>query len=357
MKLRSVQALRALAAFLVIFDHFPRLENKLFPNGLMHGFGAAGAIGVDLFFVISGFIMVSTSWKAFGAAGASSRFLTRRVLRIYPPYWAALLAFLAIGAIVPSSLAVGPMTFDSVFTSIFLIPHAGGPLLFLAWTLECELYFYCVFAIALHFARERLGLIFTIWCALTLGFNIAAHWTNLTIVQFLGNPLTLEFLGGGLVGYLVVEKRAFAPRTILSVGIVLAAAVALYSSQFDGFGSLNLTWFRVLAAGPAMMLIVYGATTLEQQAQFSPPAVVVAIGDASYSMYLWHGMLLGAYGAVFAKIGHRGSLADVAYIIGGISVVLFGSQLIYRVVELPLLTGAQTLIRRARPSAIAAAAP
>jgi exopolysaccharide production protein ExoZ len=343
MKMQSLQVLRALAALLVVCDHFPRLEGKLFPDGFMHNFGAAGAIGVDLFFVISGFIMITTTWEMFGTPSASSRFLTRRFLRIYPAYWVALLSFLAIGVVFPAQLFVGPMNLASLASSIFLVPQTAGPLMFVAWSLEFEVYFYIVFALALCFTKKRLPLVLGLWCALTLGLNLASHQLDNSVVRFIGSPLAFEFMGGLIIGYLVLHKRVFAPWVAVSLGTALAVAVAVYSSRLDGFGTLDLTWFRVLAAGPAMLLIVYGAVSLEQQGRLGAPRLAVAVGDASYTMYLWHGILLGAYGALFAHIHAHGGFADALYIFGGFTVVVLGSMAIYRVVETPLTIAARRL--------------
>lgn len=351
MKLRSVQALRALAAFLVVNDHLPRLEGKLFPSGFMNGFGAAGAIGVDLFFVISGFIMVTTTWDAFGKPGAAQRFITRRFLRIYPPYWVALIVFATIGLLLPSALYLAPVTVSSAITSFFLIPQVGGPLMFVAWSLEFEVYFYVVFAIALQFPRERLALFFALWAGMTLALNVVAHGVSAVPVQFLGSPLALEFMGGGVIGYLVLHRHVFAPRTLLVIGIIFAAGVAVYSSRFDGFASLDLAWYRVLAAGSAMLLIVYGAVTLEEHGHLVPPRAAVALGDASYAMYLWHGMLLGAYGAAVSRLHPHGHVADALYIAGAYVVVVGGALGVYRCVELPLLGAAKRLVRvNSKPS-------
>ena len=102
------------------------------------------------------------------------------------------------------------------------------------------------------------------------------------------------------IGVLVHERRVFAPRTILIGGILLTIAVAVFSSRFDGFGTYALDWYRVVAATPGMAMIVYGAVTLEEQARLSVAAALVRMGDASYTTYLWHGMLLGTFTAVVA---------------------------------------------------------
>ncbi len=348
MKMRSIQALRAIAALLVVGAHFPRLEAKLFPNGFMHGFGTGGAIGVDLFFVISGFIMITTTWDGFGKSGAAGSFLTRRFLRIYPAYWVAFFTFVTIGVVFPAALFLGPVNAASVVTSIFLIPHAGGPLMFVAWSLEFEVYFYIVFALALHFTKARLPFSLGIWCGLTLILNAAAYFVDNQFISFAGSPLALEFMAGVIVGYLIIHKHIVAPRLALVAGVAAAAAVAIYSARWDGFGTMELAWFRVLAAGPAMVLIVYGAVSLEELGHVQAPRFAVALGDASYTMYLWHGMLLGAYTAVWSHLHLRGWIGDALYIFGGASLIVVGSLSIYRFVEAPLTAGAKHVFRAAR---------
>jgi peptidoglycan/LPS O-acetylase OafA/YrhL len=336
-KFNSIQALRSLASLMVVSDHLPRVEGKLFTDGLMSRFGAAGAIGVDLFFVISGFIMIATTWDAFAKDGASGRFLERRVLRIYPPYWVAFLAFLCVSAIAPHLQHAGPINAWTVVTSLFLIPHESGPIMFVAWSLAYEMYFYFVFAIALCFPRDRLRAFIAMWIVATLVLNVASFYVHNVALDFVGNPLTLEFVAGIGIGVLVHERRLFAPRAILICGVLLTIAVAVYSSRFDGFGTYSLDWFRVVAATPGMAMIVYGAVTLEERGRLSVGAALVRMGDASYTTYLWHGMLLGAFAAVVAHFRPHGTAADIAFLIGGYVVVIVGSQIIYRIVEAPLL--------------------
>jgi peptidoglycan/LPS O-acetylase OafA/YrhL len=86
----------------------------------MHALGSAGASGVDLFFVISGFIMVTMTWHEFGRRNASKRFLVRRIDRIYPPYWIALAASLAMSTLFPAALHAAPLDVASLTTSILL---------------------------------------------------------------------------------------------------------------------------------------------------------------------------------------------------------------------------------------------
>jgi peptidoglycan/LPS O-acetylase OafA/YrhL len=336
-KLKSIQALRSIASLMVVGDHLPRVEGKLFHDGLMSKFGAAGAIGVDLFFVISGFIMIVTTWDAFATNGASGRFLERRVLRIYPPYWVAFLAFLCVSAIAPHLQRAGPLNAWTVVTSLLLIPHESGPIMFVAWSLAYEMYFYLVFASALRFPRDRLRTFIATWIVATLVLNVVSFYVHNVVLSFVGNPLTFEFIAGVGIGVLVHERRVFAPRAILICGVLLTIAVAVYSSRFDGFGTYSLDWYRVVAATPGMAMIVYGAVTLEEQTRLSVASALVRMGDASYTTYLWHGMLLGTFTAAVAHFRPHGTIADAAFLLGGYAVVIVGSQIIYRIVEAPLV--------------------
>ena len=322
---------------MVVTDHVPRVEAKIFPHGLLAGVGASGAIGVDLFFVISGFIMIVTTRNMFGTPGASRTFLERRVLRIYPAYWIAMFAFILAAHVAPSVEHTSPVNAWTILTSMFLIPHKSGPIMFVAWSLQFEMYFYLVFSLALRFARERLRFFLAAWVALVLVCNVLSLGVNNLVVGLVGNPLTLEFVVGVGVGILVMQRRRLAPVTFLVTGAILSLGVAIYSSRFDGFGTHSLDWFRVLAATPGMAMIVYGAVTLEETHGAAVSDFFVRLGDASYTTYLWHGMLLGAFTTACSHLHLRGLAGDLIFIVGGFAVVIAGSQLIYRLIEDPLM--------------------
>ena len=153
--LASIQVLRAAAALAVLFAHlWPALaqfgNENIIPN---FTFGAAG---VDLFFVISGFIMVYTSERLFGQRDGPGRFLTRRLIRIVPMYWAltTLVVVAWYGVKLPDHT-----TWTNVVGSYLFIPTlkpGGGtaPVLGVGWTLNYEMLFYFLFAITIMFQRR-----------------------------------------------------------------------------------------------------------------------------------------------------------------------------------------------------------
>jgi exopolysaccharide production protein ExoZ len=136
----SIQALRAIAALLVFWGHAILTLN---PKEAAEFPRLYGPFGVDLFFVISGFVMVYSSERLFGRPGAPIKFFARRLARIVPLYWAA--TAILVWFVVPYAST------KAVLGSLFFVPHlpVEAPLLFVGWTLIFEMFFYVVFAIAL----------------------------------------------------------------------------------------------------------------------------------------------------------------------------------------------------------------
>lgn len=269
-KLRSVQVLRAVAACAVVVLH--AVPDVRAPVGNA-GYGAAG---VDLFFVISGFIMANVSK---GRAG--SEFVRDRLWRIYPLWWLAVLPWLFM---VPR----GP-TF--VASSLTLWPiYAGGyyvPVLKVGWTLSFELLFYLGITLAIS-TRGAVPLFLYGLCLL------GALTTPVPVLHFLGSPMALEFLMGLAIAKL--PRRA-------SIGLFIPVGLALLALTSPGVGdvesSLGPQWalWRAIEWGVPAALIVWGALSLEPIFESRLFDIPVAVGDASYSIYLFHPLI--AYGLSF----------------------------------------------------------
>lgn len=147
--LLGIQMLRAAAAIAVVVYHMVHAEG-------VHGGGVAvlggpahfGYAGVDVFFVISGFIMATITAGKFGRAKFAVEFLCRRAVRIVPLYWLCTLAVAAVLALHPNALS-SEFENKSLIDSLLMIPQAGGPLLAVGWTLSYEIFFYAMAAIGL----------------------------------------------------------------------------------------------------------------------------------------------------------------------------------------------------------------
>ena len=207
-KLDSIQILRAVAAIAVVGVHSIARAARTFPVQAPHSFLAnyhdlfrLGTAGVDIFFVISGFVMMYVHYDQFGERTAPRRFLARRIIRLVPLYW-ALTGFAVV------LLAVAPRLFFyhsevdlpwviGSFLFIQIAPHSGpvGPVIGLGWSLDFEMFFYAIFALALLLARRSavlfIGATFGMLIAIGLLFPARPPW--LTVWT---GPLLVEFLAG-----------------------------------------------------------------------------------------------------------------------------------------------------------------
>lgn len=356
MKLRNVQALRAIAALLVVGVHLVYDEFRIFgTGGLLQWSRQAGAIGVDLFFVISGFIMITTTWNAFAQDGAASAFLLRRALRIYPFYLITLSLQLMLAGAAPWALHWAPQTPWQLFASFLLIPHGQDPVMVVAWSLQFEVYFYLCFALALRFARGYVPALVAAWGTLTLVAAVLSVAFPIVALQFVGSPLTFEFLMGVAVGALAASGRLVLPRTLFAVALVgVAGALALATHYITETATLDETFFRALVCAPPMALLVYAAVGLEERARAIAPRPLVALGDASYSLYLWHGIAIGFVSFVVARLHPHGRVADLVFLAAAFAVAWLGGLLVYRFIERRVIRAFRHLGRAAPERAIVA---
>jgi exopolysaccharide production protein ExoZ len=254
-KLRSIQILRAVAALAVVYCH-------AFSTG-------RGSAGVDLFFVISGFIIARVSKDRPAAAFAKARFW-----RIYPIYlWAA-------AAPILWEIAFGSGLTSRVAATLTLWPIWGGhyqqPLLPVAWSLYFEVLFYAAVTIWLFSRRVALVAAAAVTVLALVGPDPAT--------EFLLSPIILEFAAGFALARL---------RTIRLPGLALAIGLVLLfgsTRSFDNSTMLDpsVALLRALVLGLPAVVIVYGALGLERLFAGRWANPLVKVGDASYSIYLMH---------------------------------------------------------------------
>jgi peptidoglycan/LPS O-acetylase OafA/YrhL len=284
-RLSNIQALRALAVALVMAIHIHFNEQRASLDPLLPGWFYHGVSGVDLFFVISGFIMVWITRGQHGSAPAVGGFLFSRLTRIYPPVW--LFTTCAIVGFVIQGTLQEWMENHSILFSYLLFPHEYPPVLGVSWTIIHELYFYLVFAALLFLPARFLPFGLVVWGAVVglgewLKWDAINPWTKLVL-----HPLTFEFLAGAFVALIAIRWKPVAPWVFLIAGLIafIAGAVWLGSRTVDTYPQ---GWGRVIAFGPGSALIVYGAAGLEIGRGLRAPRWLTTIGDWSYSLYLSH---------------------------------------------------------------------
>jgi exopolysaccharide production protein ExoZ len=286
-KLQPVQVLRGVAASSVVIGH------ALHETATLVGRGGPTDIadhlswgyGVDLFFVISGFIMLHTTADQFGKPHLARLFLLRRIIRIAPLYWAMTLAVLVTGAYTGSvSASLG--TLSDTIASLLFIPYerVSGevlPVLPLGWTLNYEMFFYCGFASCM-FAGLRAGI-----SALFVGFvslvALGWFWPNeFVVVRFWSNSIIVEFLFG--IGIALLARSTWRPS--LRLGILLTVVAALASVA--AIGNLIPAGPRFLSFGVPAAITVFAAVFLPEPSPSWILSLFVGLGETSYSLYLTH---------------------------------------------------------------------
>jgi exopolysaccharide production protein ExoZ len=296
-----------------------------------------GMAGVDLYFVLSGFIITTMCLGRFGRPGEAGRFLKRRVLRIYPTYWVWCTAVLAIFVMHPDMVNSSHERPD-VLRSVLLLPQQNLPLLLVSWTLVYEVFFYLVFAAALRWLREAdLPWALAIWAAaVTAGQSVLTPSQREPWLHLIVSPLLLEFIMGcGVALYVDRCNRAVG---ILSLALGVGGFVAGTTALLVLGAPFPLGWGRVLIYGTASASLIAGVVALERQDRRCVPRPLAGLGDASYSLYLSHVPVIAATGLVWRRLLVSPSpIMHVAALAGTFAVALAGGVFSFRLIEAPLL--------------------
>lgn len=330
----SVQALRAVAAALVALFHahlaFER-ANGLAPSYASYLF-EFGSVGVHIFFVISGFVMVTTTaGKRFDPLS----FLRRRVMRIYPIYWVCAAIYLGI------FWALGQLpqlSAGEYLSAMLLTPTGAGLIIGPGWTLAFEMFFYVCFAAAMsltllfpRLSQQRATLILALAFCAGIGVRFV-FWTGpYPWLNAFTNPLLMEFLAGAAIGWLVHADRL--PRRW--GGVMVLAGLALYAIFIAaGYDLIS----RVVTMGIGSALIVAGAIAIEQH-RGAGRALRRAgrLGDSSYALYLIHIIALAVIVRAAESMGWQDAAPIWLIAVLLLPVLIALGELIHRTIEQPLL--------------------
>ncbi|MEE4454462.1 acyltransferase [Novosphingobium resinovorum] len=280
--LLNIQTLRAIAALLVVVVH---LEGFGAAWGLDDRLFAPFAAGVDLFFVISGFIMVHTT---AGGKTSPGLFLLNRAIRIVPLYWMLTLLVFAVALAMPGLLGTTQADGDALARSLAFIPYERvdgtmRPLLFVGWSLNLEMGFYVLFALTLVVPRAgmRVGLaVGLLSMAVVSGHLLRAHIAP--ELRFLSQPMVLDFAGGMLIGWLYPHLSTSRTAAKVAAACSIPALVMLVLMArwpLEGGWPVSL---------PPACALVIAALVAEKGGLAITWRPVLAIGDASYALYLTH---------------------------------------------------------------------
>lgn len=327
LRYEGIQALRFVAALLVVLTHATfYVADRLVPD---HPVWKNGAAGVDVFFVISGFVMVMSSQGLIGRPDGARTFMLRRLSRIVPLYWLATTLKVAAILAVPAAVLNGGIDVLYILKSYLFIPaysDQGGlhPVVAVGWTLNFEMFFYVIFAIALWLRIPPLPFVGAIFAAL----SVAALWREVDwpALAFWLDTIVLEFVAGMVIARMCLAgMRLPAPVAALLVAAGFVGLVWPWES---------MPWMgRVLYWGVPAMLIVTGVAMLEPVLQRRVPAWLLLLGDSSYALYLFHPMIAPIAPALLAKVG----LISVPLSISlSVALAIVSAVVVYRFGERPV---------------------
>ncbi len=324
----SIQYLRGIAAIMIVLYHSRGPLRHLAYEGRWPDAGVLS--GVDIFFIISGFVMWITT---YGRKLSPLEFYGKRIVRIVPLYWVMTAIVLAILLWVPAAVQSGRLVPSHVIASFLFLPAVHPvtgliqPLLIPGWTLNEEMYFYALFGVCLLLpARARIPATCLLLSIPVVLCHVVAH-PDLAL-RFFGNGIVLDFaLGLGLGGALSSGLRLPAAAAVA----MLVAGVGLLA--FAGGGGPH-----VLVTGVPALAVVAGLLALELAGRLPAIPLLGVVGDASYSLYLSHTLSLSALDQLAVLLGLRA--AGISAMLGVellflLLTVLVG-MLVYRCIEQPM---------------------
>lgn len=339
-KIDSIQHLRALAAGVVVLGHAMGFSVVLCGATTCHFLRPdwpTGA-GVDLFFLISGFIMVLSSARLFGSPLGWRDFLLRRGVRIIPLYWGVtaftLLALVIKGKLpLPSGQAVAASFLFFPFDTNGRSDGFAFPIVDLGWTLNYEFLFYLFFSAFMRFGRQKTVVFVSI--ALTILVLLGVSFASPPLaIRFWTQPIMITFAIGMWLALIFVHGKLHL-SAIVRLILIAVAAIMFVFPPFTLEGATTPNNFARLASWglPATLLLtsaISGASPFGRRVN----TALVALGDSSYCLYLIHPIWFMVVGAIVTRI----SLFQSPYAI--IIIALFGavatSLIVHFLVERPL---------------------
>lgn len=349
-RLDGIEALRGSAAIAVMLFHACVLSVDYLGSALFDPAMVIGNAGVDLFFVISGFVMAYTTWPQIGRPGLPVDFAVNRLSRIYPPYWVLTAMVFLYWLHNPAGVNAKTGGVD-LWNSWLLLPSKDKlPLVPVAWTLVYEVFFYLVFWALLCTRRPAVLLIALAgWALAVIAHGVTARGALQisAVEQLVFSPLNLEFVLGAFLG--IAYHRHGEPRSSwpVALGMAIFAVEAWY---FHRTGQANFLAApeRVALFLPPAAMIVWGMLGASSRWP-ALLAILVRTGAWSYSLYLTHILVIHLiYRLASRRLYIDGStpVQAATMLVVAVSASLLVGQLFHRWIERPVSLAARQGLRR-----------
>lgn len=339
MKIISIQYLRGIAASVVVLQHASTsMPDSPFNLGV-------GGWGVDLFFVISGFIMFHTTADDRVTPG---EFALRRLVRIVPMYLLLTSVAYTMAVVAPSITRTFSDSFADYVRSLLFIPFVNSstgevhPVLGVGWTLNYEMFFYLLFAAALVLpARARLAACWVVLGSLAMtGIMLRPDGV---LSRFYTDPILIEFAYGMLIAAVARAASGNLPRVAVVYALLGAGAVTMSSITE---AEISRAFLAGSFAAALLAFAVWAEATFWKPAS----ALGVLIGDSSYSLYLSHGFVLAVLWRVAYWItgGWDSVMATLVFMVICLIASIVVGILLYRLIEYPVGKALHRILLRPR---------
>ena len=336
----TIQYLRAVAAALIVFQHAMGIPAFVYYTAHF------GTVGVDLFFMISGFIMWTTTQ---GQDRGPRPFWLARIIRIVPLYWLFTAAYVVAALVTPESFFKLKLDPVHIVKSFLFIPAEhpnlglAAPVLTLGWTLNYEAFFYLFFGLGLLIQDLRLR--FIVLAMIFCGLVALGAWLEPTgpILGSYLDPLMLEFLAGVILAILAPSLARCGPvlgALLFAAGVVWIGVVYAHEMALP----------RLVSHAIPSIMAVTGALMLEPWARAHQSRIGLLLGDASYSIYLIHPFAQRAFLlAVIHTIGLP-SITPTVYIFSAFFIAIVAGVICYLILERRVLRVGRRLMRLVQPT-------
>lgn len=300
-------------------------------------------MGVDLFFVISGFVLYLSTRHS----PSPRQYLINRVSRVIPTYWLMTFLLGAILLFLPSAFKTAQFTVQHFLLSLAFFPHWAPnsttsifPIYAIGWTLMYEWFFYLSFMLFLTVRKNLLLKLFFFLASFVVGANLILRFNHdFALVTFFSSPIILEFFLGVAIAHLYIEKK-------ISIGLPVQLLLALIAvllfifllGYYKQFG-------RVVCAGIPAAILVFALAGMDTMGRIRDIKLFSLIGDSSYSLYLIHPFVYGVFRLAYNKNYFEGLPISLVYFVSLVGVIV-AAVIFYKLVEVPLCAAVKRVLKR-----------
>ena len=305
----NLQVFRGIAAIMVLVSH----ANGLLDKKLFHGLFIQGYSGVDFFFLLSGFIIFYNNFRDIGNSKKGFGYIKKRFIRVLPTFWiyclmtitfSVLLKFLLHKDLVGSWMELNPL---NIAKSFFLYPFMNDPkhcsMIPPAWSLSYEIFFYFMFSLLIFAPQKIVKGIMILWPLLLISNALGAFkFDGNLLLTIILSSMNFEFIGGCLIAYLFV-KIDRNKMNVFAMPLLLIGIFGIVVSWINtNFGNPLFHAHRAIIFGIPYALLIYGGILLEPKKETKASIfrkIFIFFGDASYSIYLTHFVIIYCLCSVF----------------------------------------------------------